>query len=399
VSVMKRSASERSISQSRRIAAVQYPVIPTVQRWVSATPGTISFGQGIISYAPPPAVVEAARRFGDDVESHRYGPVEGLPELIEALETKLAAENGIRVQPASRVVITAGSNMGFMHALLAIVDTDDEVIIPAPYYFNHEMAAWIVGARPVVVQTRPDYQLDIDAIRDAITPRTRAIVTVCPNNPSGVVYPEADLRVVNALCRDRGIFHIHDEAYEYFTYAGARNFSPASIADAAPHTITTYSFSKGYAMASWRVGYMVLPESLWDAVTKIQDTNLVCPPAISQQAALAALAVGPAYPRAALPVLDRLRQRIFSELDRPDVPCDTPAANGAFYFFTRVRTLLDPMTLAERLIREHKVATMPGSAFGMTDGCYLRISYGMLDEPTAIEGLGRLTGGLRALAR
>src|SRR6185436_294451 len=326
------------IQQSKRIESVQYPVIPTVQRWVRATPGTISFGQGIISYAPPPEVLEAARRFGGDVESHRYGPVEGLPELIEALEKKLATENGVRVQPASRVVITAGSHMGFVNALLAIVDTDDEVIIPAPYYFNPAMAAWIVGARPVIVQTRPDYQLDIDAIKDAITPRTRAVVTVCPNNPSGAVYPEADLRTVNALCRDRGIFHIHDEAYEYFTYAGARNFSPASISDAAPHTITTYSFSKGYAMASWRVGYMVLPASLWDAVNKIQDTNLVCPPLISQQAALAALGVGPAYPRAALPALDRLRQRISGELDRQDVPCDTPAADGAFYFFTRVRT-------------------------------------------------------------
>ena len=392
------SGIKEGISQSRRIAGVQYPVIPTVQRWVRATPGTISFGQGIISYAPPPQVLEAARRFGDTVESHRYGPVEGLPELIEALEKKLATENGVRVQPGSRVLITAGSNMGFVNALLAIVDTDDEVIIPAPYYFNHEMAAWMVGARPVIVQTRPDYQLDIDAIQDAITPRTRAIVTVSPNNPSGVVFPEADLRSVNALCRDRGIFHIHDEAYEYFTYDGVRNFSPASISDAAPHTITTYSFSKGYAMASWRVGYMVLPESLWDAVNKIQDTNLVCPPAISQQAALAALGVGPAYPRAALPALDRLRRRIFSELDRPDVPCDTPVANGAFYFFTRVRTALDPMSLAERLIREHRVATMPGSAFGMTNGCYLRISYGMLDEPTAVEGLGRLTTGLKALA-
>src|SRR6185436_13527109 len=115
------SVSERLITQSRRIAAVQFPVIPTVQRWVRATPGTISFGQGIISYAPPPEVLAAARRFGDDVESHRYGPVEGLP----------AAHESRSRQPASRVVITAGSNMGFMNALLAIVDTDDEEIIPA----------------------------------------------------------------------------------------------------------------------------------------------------------------------------------------------------------------------------------------------------------------------------
>ena len=103
-------------NQSRRIAAVQPPVIPTVGRWLCATPGTISFGQGMVAYGPPPEVLEAARRFGGEVTDHRYGPVEGLPELIEALEAKLAAENGIRVRPASRLIISAGSNMSFMNA-------------------------------------------------------------------------------------------------------------------------------------------------------------------------------------------------------------------------------------------------------------------------------------------
>lgn len=390
--------SDRSTSQSRRIAAVQAPVIPTVGRWVRSTPGVISFGQGMVGYAPPPEALDAARRFGGEVTDHRYGPVEGLQELIDALEAKLATENGIRVRPASRLVISAGSNMSFMNAILAIVDTDDEVIIPAPFYFNHEMGVMIAGARPVTVRTRPDYQLDVDAIADAITPRTRAVVTVSPNNPTGVVYPEATLRAVNQLCAERGLFHLHDEAYEHFTYQGVTNFSPGSIDGAGAHTISMFSFSKGYGMASWRVGYMVAPESLWDAINKIQDTELVCPPAICQYAALAALKVGPAYPRAGLPKLDKLRRMILSELRRPDVPCDTPDANGAFYFFTRVRTSLSSMTFAERLVREHKVAAMPGSAFGATDGCYLRVSYGMLDEATATEGLRRLTDGLKSLA-
>jgi aspartate/methionine/tyrosine aminotransferase len=395
---LRGGAGKVRVSESRRIAAVQAPVIPTVGRWLRATPGTISFGQGMVSYGPPPQALEAARRFGGEAIDHRYGPVEGLPELADALESKLAAENGIRVRPESRLVISAGSNMSFMNAILAIVDTDDEVIIPAPFYFNHEMGVQIAGAKPVVVRTQANYQLDVDAIADAITPRTRAVVTVSPNNPTGVVFPEAALRAVNQLCADRGLFHIHDEAYEHFTYSGVRNFSPGSIAGAGAHTISMYSFSKGYGMASWRVGYMVAPERLWDAINKIQDTELVCPPAISQVAALAALKAGAEYPCAGLAKLDGLRRLIFAELGRPDVPCDTPDANGAFYFFTRVRTSLDSMTVAERLIREHKVAAMPGSAFGATDGCYLRISYGMLDEATAIEGLKRLTAGLQAVA-
>jgi aspartate/methionine/tyrosine aminotransferase len=249
----------------------------------------------------------------------------------------------------------------------------------------------------VTVRTTADYQLDLDAIARAITPRTRAVVTVSPNNPTGAVYPEASLRALNALCRDRGIFHIHDEAYEYFTYAGARHFSPGSCEGAGAHTISTFSFSKGYGMASWRLGYMVLPVSLWDAVNKIQDTFLVCPPAISQQAALAALRVGAAYPRAGLARLDRMRHLILDALRRPDVPCDTPEANGAFYYFTKVRSAMDPLALVERLVKEHRVAVMPGTAFGASDGCCLRVSYGMLDEQTAAEGIARLTSGLLAI--
>ena len=382
---------------SRRMDTVQTPVIPTVGRWVRETPGTISLGQGIVSYGPPREALEAARAFGSDAVEHRYGPVEGLPDLLAALEAKLDRENGIRVRPGSRVVVTAGSNMAFMNAILALVDIDDEVIIPSPYYFNHEMGVVIAGARPVIVPTARDYQLDIDAIADAITPRTKAIVTVSPNNPTGAVYPEADLRAVNALCAARGIVHVHDEAYEYFTYGGAAHFSPGAIDGAGAHTISMFSLSKGYGMASWRVGYMVIPDALWDAVNKIQDTLLVCPPAISQRAGLAAVGVGAAYPRAQLGTLERVGRIVLDGLRQPDVPCDTPGATGAFYFFPRVHAEIDPLVLVERLIREFNVAVMPGTAFGAPE-CHLRVSFGMVDEGTAAEGVRRLTDGLRAIA-
>ncbi len=385
------------IDQSRRLAAVQPPVIPTVGRWIDATPGTISFGQGVVSYGPPPEALEAARRFGSAPGAHKYGPVEGSPALIEALETKLARENTIHVRPASRVVVTSGSNMGFVNAILAIVDAGDEVILPVPYYFNHEMCVAMVGAVPVTVPTTLDYQLDLDAIVGAMTPRTRAVVTVSPNNPTGAVYPEADLRTLNMICRDRGIFHIHDAAYEYFTYDDTPRFAPGSIEGAGAHTISLFSFSKGYGMASWRVGYMVLPEQLWDAVNKVQDTNLVCPSGLAQDAALAAVTIGEAYPRPGVARLNDMRRFVLEEIRRAHPPCDVPASMGAFYYFLHVHTDLSAMTVAERLIREHRVALMPGSAFGATDGCYLRLSYGTVDHDTAREGIGRLTSGLRAM--
>ena len=132
----------------------------------------------------------------------------------------------------------------------------------------------------------------------AITPRTRAIVTISPNNPSGAVYPKATLAAVNALCSERGIYHISDEAYEYFVYDGAEHFSPASLPGATEHTISLYSFSKAYGFASWRIGYMVIPEALTVAVRKAQDTILICPPVVSQHAALGALAAPADYRRA-----------------------------------------------------------------------------------------------------
>lgn len=391
-------ATRQSPMQSRRLAAVQAPVIPIVGRWTAETPGTISLGQGVVSYQPPREAVEAARKFGDTLADHRYGPVEGLPALVQAIECKLEVENQIRVKPDSRVLVTAGGNQAFMNAVLAVTDPDDEVILLTPYYFNHEMAVVIAGARPVGVPTTSEYQLDIARIEDAITSKTRAIVTVSPNNPTGAVYPERDLRAVNAICQDRGIFHIHDEAYEYFTYGSARHFSPGASPGAAAHTISLYSLSKAYGMASWRIGYMVVPETLYEAVNKIQDTILICPPAASQHAALAALQIGRAHASVAVAQLDVTRRAIYEALSQPDVPCDVPSAEGAFYYLVRVHAAMDPMTLAERLIKEHHVATIPGSAFADPAPCSIRISYGALDSDSVGEGLRRLVGGLRAIA-
>jgi len=260
------------------------------------------------------------------------------------------------------------------------------------------MAVAIANCQTVGVKTLPDYQLDIDAIARAITPKTRAVVTCSPNNPTGAVYSEASIRAVNALCKARNIFHIHDEAYEYFTYDKAVNFSAGSIEGAAAHTISLYSLSKGYGMASWRIGFMVIPESLWPAVNKIQDTLLISAPQISQRVAIAAMTVGSSYARAHAVRIGALRSHVHRALTDPSVPCETADVRGAFYYFVRVNTNLDSMTIAERLIREHRVAVVPGEAFGVTDACSLRVSFGALDEATVDEGLSRLTAGIKALA-
>jgi aspartate/methionine/tyrosine aminotransferase len=380
-----------------RMRDVQVPIVPIIGQLIRSSPGTISLGQGMVGYGPPPEALRALAGFGQRVPDHQYGPVEGLPELVEALERKLESENGIRVRPESRVVVTAGGNMAFMNAVLAITDPGDEVMLQAPHYFNHEMAIVMAGCRPVAVHTDAAYQLQPDDIRQGMTRRTRAVVTVSPNNPSGAVYPEEVLREVNAICAGAGVYHIHDEAYEYFTYGSAGHFSPGASPGAAAHTISLYSLSKAYGFASWRIGYMVAPSALFESLNKIQDTILICPAAASQQAAIGALQAGRRYCREKLPALAAVRDSVLRTLGEIAHLCAVPAAEGAFYCLLRIHADVDPLKLVQRLVTDHRVAVLPGSAFGLTSDCHLRISYGALDGDTVAEGVGRLVEGLRAI--
>ena len=383
--------------ESSRVAGVQSPIIPIVGQLIRDNPGTISLGQGVVFYGPPPAAIEALSYFASEPLNHRYGPVDGIQELREIIGVKLERENGIRLDERARVVVTAGGNMAFMNAVLAITSPGDEVILPVPFYFNHEMALVMASCRAVPVPTTADFQLDPERIRSAITPRTRAVVTVSPNNPSGAVYSEATLREVNRICAEAGIYHVSDEAYEYFTYGDAEHFSPGSAEGAAEHTISLFSLSKAYGFASWRIGYMVLPERLVSAVHKIQDTIVICPPVVSQVAAVGALTAGVAYCREQSRAIADSREIVLRELGREGSPWSIAPAAGALYLLMKVDTALDDTALVTRLVREHRVAAIPGSTFGLHDGCYLRISYGALEPATVGAGVERLVTGLRSI--
>ncbi len=384
---------------SERMHDVQRPIIPVVGELIRQHPGTISLGQGVVHYGPPPAAIEGVQGFLADPQNHKYHSVEGIAPLVEALGQKLATENGIAVGTGNRVFVTAGGNMAFFNALLAIADPGDEIILLAPYYFNHEMAVAMLNCRAVLVPLDGDYQIDLEALRQAVTERTRAIVTISPNNPSGAVYSREALTAVNELCRQRGIYHISDEAYEYFVYDGAEHFSPASLPDAREHTISLYSFSKAYGMASWRVGYMVVPEPLSVAIRKAQDTILICPPVVSQYAAFGALAAPADYRRQNVGRVGEVRHLVLDELAAVRSFCTIPPALGAFYFLLRVDTRLDSMTVVERLVREFGVAVIPGTTFGLDGGCYLRVAYGALERETIAEGVGRLVRGLCTIVK
>jgi aspartate/methionine/tyrosine aminotransferase len=377
---------------------VQAPIVPIIGDLIRQVPGTISLGQGAVHYGPPPAALDAVRSALADPSIHEYQDAQGLPSLVDRLTVKLQEENGIQIGPGRRLMVTAGGNLAFMHAVMATTQPGDEIILPIPFYFNHEMAIQMAGCRAVGVATDAQYQLQLEAMRGAITDRTRAIVTISPNNPSGAVYPEAALRAVSALCRDNRLYHISDEVYEYFTYGSARHSSPASFEGAGDDTISIYSLSKAYGMAGWRVGYFVYPEHLSPAMMKSQDTLLVCATVIAQVAAAAAVRAGRGYCAPHVIELGAVRRLVLDAFGSLGSLVTVLPPAGAFYCLAKVNSNLDAMLLAERLIREYRVAVIPGAAFGMTDGCYFRVAFGALQRAAVAEGIGRLVEGLQRIA-
>ena len=386
---------------SLRMAAVDAPIIPAIGALVTNNPGTISLGQGVVNYGPPAEAIAALPALMGDVQLNKYQAVMGYPALVEALRKKLVDENGIDVGADAMLMVTAGSNMAFLNCVLAIADPGDEFILPMPFYFNQEMAIRMCGCTPVTVATNADWTLNVEALAAAITPRTRAIVTVSPNNPTGAVYSRESLTAVNALCAERGIYHFCDEAYEYFTYDGVKHFSPASLPGANRHTFSFYSMSKNYGMASWRLGYVVFPSDLFDAMNKVQDTNLICAPVPSQLLALEVLKFGRAWVQPRVDALDVVRKNVFQVLASLGDLAQFPQTQGAFYVLMKMPGLSpdqDPLAFNRAMAQKHKVVSVPGFAFGLTNTAqanYQRLSYGALEPASVAQGVERYVAAVR----
>jgi len=399
------------LGPARRIESVLEPVIPVVGDLVRRTPGTLSLAQGMVGWGPPPEVAAAVQAaLGQPGRAlDRYGPTWGEPELLEAARRKLLAINGLDLE-GSALLITTGSNMAFQAIAQAICDPGSEVILPLPYYFNHVMAVQLAGGVAVPVAAGPIP--DPGRLAAAITPRTRAIVTVSPNNPSGVVMPPERLTAINRLCAERGLFHISDEAYDVFVHGAVPHRSPGCASGSAAHTISLFSLSKAFGMAGWRLGYAAVPELLQPALAKVLDTVQICPPALCQRAGAAALKADPAWIAAQVARLRPGRQQLLAAVaawQAEGLPVRLWAEpDGAFYGLLVIEGLgLSSDALMERLVLEHRVAAVSGRAFGFEQQdapsgearrcCVLRISYGMLAGPELSDALARLAEGLRRL--
>jgi aminotransferase len=312
-----------------------------------------------------------------------YTPTTGLPALREAIAEKLQRDNGIPAD-ASEVMVTVGAIEGLAAALLAVIDPGDEVILPSPTYSTHIRQVRIASGEPVLVpcDEQVGFALDLEAIASAVTSRTKAILFCSPCNPTGAVFDRSQLEGLARIARQHDLVVITDEAYEYFVFDDHTHVSIASLVGMADRTISCFTFTKTYAMTGWRIGYLHARDPWIAEITKAHIPLAICAPTVSQFAALAALEGPQGCVGEYRDHYRRTRDRLCERLDALDHVFSYRRPGGSYLMFPRI--LLDEghdsRAFCKRLLREARVSTTPGVAFGPTGEEHLRMSFCVPEE-------------------
>jgi len=312
-----------------------------------------------------------------------YSENAGLLELREEIVKKLRRDNHVDAE-TSQIMVTVGAIEGLAAAVMAVVDPGDEVILPSPTYSTHVRQVVIASGRPVFVPTIEEegFALDVQGIKNAITPRTKAILFCSPNNPTGTAWAEEQLRQVAQIALESNLMVITDEAYEYFTYDGHEHFSIASIAEMRQNVISCYTFTKTYAMTGWRIGYLHADQAVLSQINKAHIPLAICAPVVSQHAALAALK-GPQDCVAGFREHYLAARNVMCErLERLGSVFAHEKPSGSYLMFPKI--LLeegqDSAAFCKKLLKEGGVSTTPGIAFGPTGQGHLRLSFCVPEE-------------------
>lgn len=322
----------------------------------------------------PRHIIEAAKEALDQGYTH-YGPSAGLPELREAIAQDVAGQRGITAR-AAQVVVTPGGKPIMFFVIMALAQPGDEVIYPNPGFPIYESVIRFVGATPIPIPLREakNFSLDVDELRDLVTDRTRLIILNSPQNPTGGILPQEDLRAIAEIAVQRGIPVLSDEIYSRMVYDG--EFRSITTYDGMQDlAIILDGFSKTYAMTGWRLGYGVMPEELAVHVTRLMTNSNSCTSSFSQRAAVAAL-TGPQEPVDAMMAQFRRRRDVFVEglNGIPGLRCAMPG--GAFYAFPNTTQVSrSSKELADYLLQTGGVACLAGVDFGAYGEGYIRFSY------------------------
>lgn len=321
----------------------------------------------------------------------------GIMELREAVAEKLRTQNGIDCN-ASEILVSVGLTEAVYDVLCSILNEGDEILIPDPVWINYMNVPKLLGAVPVSYHLREenDYQIDLDEIRNAITARTKALVIITPNNPTGGVLSEKVLKELSGIAVENNLLVLADEVYERLIFDGEKHVSIASLPGMKERTITLNGFSKAYSMTGWRLGYAAAPESLITVLNKIHQHNTTCATSFVQKAAVAALRDEKDEVNEMVREYQRRRDYAVDAINKIEgIGCRCP--KGAFYIFINIKKLgKSSAEIAEYLLNEAKLAFVPGDVFGPEGEGYLRMSFANSYE-NIVEGCERLGKAIRKL--
>ena len=356
----------------------------------------ISLGIGEPDFDTPEHIKEYAKEALDKGYTH-YGPNAGLPMLREAIARKLKKQNGIEADPKSEIMVLVGANQAFLMGLATFLKDGEEVLIPSPMFVSYAPAVILAGGKPVEVPTyeENEFRLSVDDLEKHVTDKTRALIINTPNNPTGAVLTRKDLEEIADFAVEHNLIVLSDEVYEHFVYDGVKNHSIASLDGMFERTITINGFSKTFAMTGWRLGFVAAPSWIIEKMTRFQMYNATCPVTFVQYAAAKALEDERSWKAVEemRKEYDRRRNLVWKRLNEMGLPTVKP--KGAFYIFPRIKdTGITDKEFSELMLKEAKVAVVPGSAFGKAGEGYIRISYATAYEKLE-EAMDRMEKVLR----
>jgi aminotransferase len=339
---------------------------------IATMPDVISLGVGEPDFTTPAQIVEEGVRSLRAGRTH-YTSNYGTIELRRALAAHLERLYGVTYDPADEICVTVGASEAVAATMAALVDPGDEVILHEPSYVAYLPSIMFNGGTPVMVSTTAEsgFALTPKAVEAAITPRTKILFLGYPCNPTGAVLDEATLRAIADIAIKHDLLVVSDEIYDRLVYGGHSHIPISSLPGMRDRTVLMGGFSKAYAMTGWRVGYVCAPRDLLEGIVKVHQYEIMSAPTTAQDAAVVALATAEGDVQAMTGEYDRRRRMFVDGLNEIGLPTIEPL--GAFYAFPSIKpTGLTSEQFSERLLFGHKVAVIPGSAFGPSGEGHVR---------------------------
>lgn len=321
-----------------------------------------------------------------------YSQSDGLPELREEIAKKLNRDNKINAG-ISEIIVTVGAIEGLAATVMATIDPGDEVIMPTPTYSTHIQQVELASGNPVLVPLLEErnFDLDIQAIKNAVTPKTKAIMYCSPSNPTGTVFSEKKLREIAKIALENNLTVITDEAYEYFTFDDHKHFSIASIPEMKKNVVSVFTFTKSYAMTGWRVGYLHADEELISQIKKAHIPFVICAPVVSQYAAIGALKGSQDCISEFRVHYLNTRDLMCERLDNLRSVFEYNKPSGSYLMFPKILgdQGKDSIEFSKKLLKDIQVSTTPGIAFGPTGESHIRLSF-CVSEDTINKAFDRM---------